>query len=99
MKISWPSLPFWKFFDVAQVAEKAAPAVVETFKNAPAHFIGLVNKIRALGKIVDPKKLLRSEQEQFQMYTTMEIIECLKDQMEQVEIGKEKCREHIMVMQ
>jgi hypothetical protein len=48
-----------------QVAEKAAPAVVETFKNAPPHFIGLVNKIRALGKIIDPKKLLRSEQEQF----------------------------------
>jgi bisphosphoglycerate-dependent phosphoglycerate mutase len=37
--------------------------VVETFKNAPAHFIGLVNKIRALGKIIDPKKLLRSDKE------------------------------------
>ena len=61
-----------KFFDVAQVAEKAAPAVVETFKNAPPHFVGLVNKIRALGKIVDPKKL-------FQMYMTMEIIECMKE--------------------
>jgi hypothetical protein len=60
------SLPIvGRFFDVAQVAEKAAPAVVETFKNAPVHFIGLVNKIRALGKIIDPKKLLRSEQEQF----------------------------------
>jgi hypothetical protein len=60
------SLPILgRFFDVAQVAEKAAPAVVETFKNAPPHFIGLVNKIRALGKIVNPKKLLRSEQEQF----------------------------------
>jgi hypothetical protein len=60
------SLPILgRFFDVAQVAEKAAPAVVETFKNAPAHFIGLVNKIRVLGKIVNPKKLLRSEQEQF----------------------------------
>jgi hypothetical protein len=60
------SLPIvGRFFDVAQVAEKAAPAVVETFKNAPSHFIGLVNKIRVLGKIVNPKKLLRSEQEQF----------------------------------
>jgi hypothetical protein len=60
------SLPILgRFFDVVQVAEKAAPAVVETFKNAPPHFIGLVNKIRALGKIIDPKKLLRSEQEQF----------------------------------
>jgi hypothetical protein len=60
------SLPILgRFFDVAQVAEKAAPAVVETFKNAPSHFIGLVNKIRVLGKIVNPKKLLRSEQEQF----------------------------------
>jgi hypothetical protein len=60
------SLPILgRFFDVAQVAEKAAPAVVETFKNAPSHFIGLVNKIRVLGKIVNPKKLLRSEQEKF----------------------------------
>jgi hypothetical protein len=51
------SLPIvGRFFDVAQVAEKAAPAVVETFKNAPPHFLGLVNKIRALGRIVDPKK-------------------------------------------
>jgi hypothetical protein len=58
------SLPIvGRFFDVAQVAEKAAPAVVETFKNAPAHFIGLVNKIRALGKIIDPKKLLRYDKE------------------------------------
>jgi hypothetical protein len=58
------SLPIvGRFFDVAQVAEKAAPAVVETFKNAPAHFIGLVNKIRALGRIIDPKKLLRYDKE------------------------------------
>jgi hypothetical protein len=60
------SLPILgRFFDVAQVAEKAAPAVVETFKNAPAHFIGLVNKIRALGRIIDLKKFTRSEQEKF----------------------------------
>jgi hypothetical protein len=60
------SLPILgRFFDVAQVAEKAAPAVVETFKNAPAHFIGLVNKIRALGRIIDPKKLLRYDKEKF----------------------------------
>jgi hypothetical protein len=60
------SLPIvGRFFDVAQVAEKAAPAVVETFKNAPAHFIGLVNKIRALGRIIDPKKLLRYDKEKF----------------------------------
>jgi len=51
-----------RFFDIAQVAEKAAPAVVETFKNAPPHFVGLVNKIRALGKIVDPKKLMVSDE-------------------------------------
>jgi hypothetical protein len=58
------SLPIvGRFFDVAQVAEKAAPAVVETFKNTPAHFIGLVNKIRALGRIIDPKKLLRYDKE------------------------------------
>jgi hypothetical protein len=36
---------------------------VETFKNAPPHFIGLINKIRALGKIIDPKKLLRYDKE------------------------------------
>jgi hypothetical protein len=60
------SLPILgRFFDVAQVAEKAAPAVVETFKNAPSHFIGLVNKIRALGRIIDPKKLLRYDKEKF----------------------------------
>jgi hypothetical protein len=60
------SLPIvGRFFDVAQVAEKAAPAVVETFKNAPVHFIGLVNKIRALGRIIDPKKLLRYDKEKF----------------------------------
>jgi hypothetical protein len=60
------SLPIvGRFFDVAQVAEKAAPAVVETFKNAPPHFIGLINKIRALGKIVNPKKLLRYDKEKF----------------------------------
>ena len=35
--------------------KKAKPAV-EAIKNAPPHFLGLVNKIRALGKIVDPKK-------------------------------------------
>jgi hypothetical protein len=53
------SLPILgRFFDVAQVAEKAAPAVVETFKNAPSHFIGLVNKIRVLGKIVESKKII-----------------------------------------
>jgi hypothetical protein len=51
------SLPIiGRFFDVAQVAEKAAPAAVEAIKNAPPHFLGLVNKIRALGRIVDPKK-------------------------------------------
>jgi hypothetical protein len=74
------SLPIvGRFFDVAQVAEKAAPAVVETFKNAPPHFIGLVNKIRALGRIIDPKKLLRYDKNNFQMYTTMETIECMKN--------------------
>jgi hypothetical protein len=34
------SLPIvGRFFDVAQVAEKAAPAVVETFKNAPVYIL------------------------------------------------------------
>jgi len=85
------SLPLvGRFFDVAQVAEKAAPAVVETFKNAPAHFIGLVNKIRALGKIVDPKKLLRSEQDRYSNvydYGEYRMFERLDGQ---VEIQKQK---------
>ena len=51
------SLPIiGRFFDVAQVAEKAAPAAVEAIKNAPPHFVGLVNKIRALGKVFPGSK-------------------------------------------
>jgi len=51
------SLPIvGRFFDVAQVAEKAAPAVVEAVKTAPPYFLGLIDKIRALGKVVDPKE-------------------------------------------
>jgi hypothetical protein len=74
------SLPIvGRFFDVAQVAEKAAPAVVETFKNAPPHFIGLINKIRALGKIVIQKNYYVMTKKNFQMYTTMETIECMKN--------------------
>jgi hypothetical protein len=51
------SLPIiGRFFDIAQVAEKAAPAAVEAIKNAPPHFLGLVNKIRALGKVFPGSK-------------------------------------------
>jgi hypothetical protein len=51
------SLPIiGRFFDVAQVAEKAAPAAVEAIKNAPPYFLGLVNKIRALGKVFPGSK-------------------------------------------
>jgi hypothetical protein len=85
------SLPILgRFFDVAQVAEKAAPAVVETFKNAPAHFIGLVNKIRALGKIVDPKKLLRSEQDRYSNVYDYGEYRMFERPDGQVEIGKQK---------
>ena len=85
------SLPIvGRFFDVAQVAEKAAPAVVETFKNAPAHFIGLVNKIRALGKIVDPKKLLRSEQDRFSNVYDYGDYRMFESPDGQVEIQKQK---------
>ena len=45
-----------RFFDIAQVAEKTAPAAVEAIKNAPPHFLGLVNKIRALGKVFPGSK-------------------------------------------
>ena len=45
------SLPLiGRFFDVAQVAEKAAPAVVEGAKSVPPYFLNLVEKIRALGR-------------------------------------------------
>jgi len=85
------SLPIvGRFFDVAQVAEKAAPAVVETFKNAPPHFIGLVNKIRALGKIVDPKKLLRSEQDRFSNVYDYGDYRMFESPDGQVEIQKQK---------
>jgi hypothetical protein len=85
------SLPIvGRFFDVAQVAEKAAPAVVETFKNAPAHFIGLVNKIRALGRIIDPKKLLRSEQDRYSNVYDYGEYRMFERPDGQVEIGKQK---------
>ena len=85
------SLPIiGRFFDVAQLAEKAAPAVVETFKNAPPHFIGLVNKIRALGKIVDPKKLLRSEQDRFSNVYDYGDYRMFESPDGQVEIHKQK---------
>jgi hypothetical protein len=41
--------------------KKAKPAV-EAMKNVPPHFTGLVNKIRALGKVVDLKQLMPSDQ-------------------------------------
>ena len=85
------SLPIvGRFFDVAQVAEKAAPAVVETFKNAPPHFIGLVNKIRALGKIVDSKKLLYSEQDRYKTVYDYGDYRMFERPDGQVEIQKQK---------
>ena len=40
------SLPLvGRFFDVAQMAEKAAPAVVEGAKSVPPYFLNLVEKI------------------------------------------------------
>ena len=88
------SLPLvGKFFDVTQVAEKAAPAVVETFKKAPPHFIGLVNKIRALGKIVDPKKLLRSEQDRYSNVYDYGEYRMFERTDGQVEIHKQKLME------
>jgi len=44
--------------------KKAKPAV-EAIKNVPPHFTGLVNKIRALGKVVDLKQLMPSDQKRY----------------------------------
>jgi hypothetical protein len=85
------SLPIvGKFFDVAQVAEKAAPAVVETFKNAPPHFMGLVNKIRALGKIVEPEKLMPSDQKRYSNVYDYGDYRMFEGKDGQVEIAKDK---------
>ena len=101
------SLPIiGRFFDVAQVAEKAAPAVVETFKNAPPHFVGLVNKIRALGKIVEPEKLMPSDQKRYsnvydygdyRMYEGKDgQIEIAKDRFMATDYGDAKVSEEYM---
>jgi hypothetical protein len=100
------SLPIvGRFFDVAQVAEKAAPAVVETFKNAPSHFVGLVNKIRALGKIVDPKKMGVSEDRFSNVYEYGDYkmfegkdgqIEIAKDKLMATDYGDAKVSEEYM---
>jgi hypothetical protein len=85
------SLPIvGRFFDIAQVAEKAAPAVVETFKNAPPHFMGLVNKIRALGKIVEPEKLMPSEQKRFSNVYDYGDYRMFESKDGQIEIAKDK---------
>ena len=47
------SLPILgRFFDVAQVAEKAAPVIQKTVEAGPAHFWNLVAKIKKLGSDV-----------------------------------------------
>jgi hypothetical protein len=101
------SLPIvGRFFDVAQVAEKAAPAVIETFKNAPPHFVGLVNKIRALGKIIEPEKLMPSDQKRYsnvydygdyRMYEGKDgQIEIAKDRFMATDYGDAKVSEEYM---
>jgi len=101
------SLPIvGRFFDIAQVAEKAAPAVVETFKNAPPHFVGLVNKIRALGKIINPEKLMPSDQKRYsnvydygdyRMYEGKDgQIEIAKDRFMATDYGDAKVSEEYM---
>jgi len=85
------SLPIvGRFFDVAQVAEKAAPAVIETFKNAPPHFMGLVNKIRALGKIVEPEKLMPSDQKRYSNVYDYGDYRMYEGKDGQIEIAKDK---------
>jgi hypothetical protein len=101
------SLPIiGRFFDVA---EKAAPAVTEVkeiIKNAPPHFVGLVNKIRALGKIVEPEKLMPSDQKRYsnvydygdyRMYEGKDgQIEIAKDRFMATDYGDAKVSEEYM---
>jgi len=93
-----------KFF---KIAKPLAPVVEETIKNAPQHFIGLVNKIRALGTEVSPKKLLiPSDRERYSNvyeyddYTMYERpdggIEISKDKLIGTDYGDAKVSEEYM---
>ena len=86
------SLPILgRFFDIAQMAEKSAPVVVETMKNAPQHFIGLVNKIRALGKVLDPKKIgMASDQKRYSNIYEYGEYRMYEQPDGRIEIGKDK---------
>jgi len=86
------SLPILgRFFDVAQVAEKSAPVVAETIKNAPQHFIGLVNKIRALGKVLDPRKVgMASDQKRYSNIYEYGEYRMYEQPDGRIEIGKDK---------
>ena len=88
------SLPIvGRFFDIAQVAPvayDAAKDVGKIIKNAPPHFLGLVNKIRALGKIVDPKKLLYSERDRYKTVYDYGDYRMFERPDGQIEISKQK---------
>ena len=86
------SLPIvGRFFDVAQMVEKAAPVVKETAANVPPYFFKLVDKIKQFGK--DETSLLKgSEREQVTVYRTSdadyELYEDLNTGSQQIKIRK-----------
>jgi len=85
--------------------KKAKPAV-EAIKNAPPHFMGLVNKIRALGKVVDLKQLMPSDQKiysnvydygEYRMFEKPDGgIEISKEKLMDTEYGDAKVSEEYM---
>ena len=101
------SLPIvGRFFDIAPVAYNAAEDAAKIIKGAPLHFMGLVNKIRALGKIVEPEKLMPSDQKRYsnvydygdyRMYEGKDgQIEIAKDRFMATDYGDAKVSEEYM---
>jgi hypothetical protein len=100
------SLPIvGRFFDIAPVAYNAAEDAAKIIKGAPPHFLGLVNKIRALGKIVDPKKMGVSEDRFSNVYEYGDYkmfegkdgqIEIAKDKLMATDYGDAKVSEEYM---
>ena len=59
-----------RFFDVAQMVEKAAPAVVEGAKNAPPYFFKLVDKIKEMGEDLTQKFATRDKEKVYNYRTS-----------------------------
>jgi hypothetical protein len=85
------SLPIvGRFFDIAPVAYNAAEDAAKIIKGAPPHFMGLVNKIRALGKIVEPEKLMPSDQKRYSNVYDYGDYRMFEGKDGQIEIAKDK---------